>query len=129
MASNVVLVDDDTFNLRIAKKILEKQDIGVTTLSSGFELLEYIQEISMLTRKEDSFLTGVSPRATIFLSKASRAAAYLAGRDFVKPDDVKAVCVNTFHHRLALTSQARIKNESVDSLLKGLILKARIPLE
>ncbi|MCR5235971.1 MAG: MoxR family ATPase [Lachnospiraceae bacterium] len=93
------------------------------------KLLEYIQEISMLTRKEDSFLTGVSPRATIFLSKASRAAAYLAGRDFVKPDDVKAVCVNTFHHRLALTSQARIKNESVDSLLKGLILKARIPLE
>ena len=44
MASNVVLVDDDTFNLRIAKKILEKQDIGVTTLSSGFELLEYIQD-------------------------------------------------------------------------------------
>ena len=109
-------------DINAMKKEVEK--VNITD-----KILGYIQEISMLTRKEESFVTGVSPRATIFLSKASRAKAYLEGRDFVKPDDVKAVCLNTFHHRLTLTSQARIKNESIDSILKGLILKARIPME
>ena len=109
-------------DINAMKKEVEK--VNITD-----KILGYIQEISMLTRKEESFVTGVSPRATIFLSKASRAKAYLEGRDFVKPDDVKAVCLNTFHHRLTLTSQARIKNESIDSILKGLVLKARIPME
>lgn len=93
------------------------------------KILGYIQEISMLTRKEENFVTGVSPRATIFMARAARAKAFIDGRDFVKPDDVKAVSINTLHHRLTLTSQARIKNESIDSLIKALIVKARIPLE
>ena len=104
-----------------------KKDAEKTHVSD--KILEYIQEISMLTRQEEAFITGVSPRATIHLAKASRSRAYMDGRDFVKPDDVKAVCINVFHHRLALTSQAKIKNESIDSLVKALILKARIPME
>lgn len=104
-----------------------KQEVEQIHLSD--KLLEYIQEISTLTRKEESFVTGVSPRATIYLAKAARAKAYMDERDFVKPDDVKAVCVNTFHHRLVLTPQARIKNGNTDSIIKALILKARIPME
>ena len=93
------------------------------------KVLEYIQEISMLTRSVESFVAGTSPRATIFLAKAARARAYLNGRDFVKPDDVKTVCVNTFHHRLSLTSEARIRRENTDSLINTLMLKARVPME
>ena len=93
------------------------------------KVLEYIQEISMLTRSVESFVAGTSPRATIFLAKAARARAYLNGRDFVKPDDVKTVCVNTFHHRLSLTSEARIRRENKDSLINALMLKARVPME
>ncbi len=93
------------------------------------KVLEYIQEISMLTRSVESFVAGTSPRATIFLAKAARARAYLNGRDFVKPDDVKTVCVNTFHHRLSLTSEARIRRENTDSLINALMLKARVPME
>ena len=111
-----------------AKDIMDmKKDVEKVNITD--KVLEYIQEICALTRKEESFVTGVSPRATIFLSKASRAKAYIEGRDYVKPDDVKAVSVDTLHHRLTLTSQARIKNENTDSLIKGLILKARIPME
>ena len=99
------------------------------TVHLSDKLLEYIREISVLTRKEESFVMGASPRATIYLARASRAKAYLEGRDFVKPDDVKAVCVNTLHHRLSLTSQAKIKKEDTDSIIKGLVLKARIPME
>ena len=70
-----------------------------------------------------------SPRAMLALIRASQAKAYLAGRDFVKPDDVKAVTVNVLHHRLSLTSEAKMRRESVDRLLTGLVLKAKIPME
>ena len=104
-----------------------KKDVEKVHISD--KVLEYIQEISMLTRSVESFVAGTSPRATIFLAKAARARAYLDGRDFVKPDDVKAVCVNTFHHRLSLTSEARIRRENTDTLINTLMLKARVPME
>lgn len=104
-----------------------KKDVEKVHISD--KVLEYIQEISMLTRSVESFVAGTSPRATIFLAKAARARAYLGGRDFVKPDDVKAVCVNTFHHRLSLTSEARIRRENTDTLINTLMLKARVPME
>ncbi len=93
------------------------------------EVLEYIQEITALTRSEESFIMGASPRATILLAKASRARAFLKGRDFVKPDDVKTVCVNVLHHRLSLTSEAKIRKADIDTLIRGLVLKAKVPME
>lgn len=92
-------------------------------------IYDYIRDITALTRTEENFVMGASPRATIFLASAARSHAYLDGRDFVKPDDVKAVCVNTLHHRLALTSQARIKNENIDSLIKTLMLRVKVPID
>lgn len=89
----------------------------------------YVQEIISITRSEESFVLGASPRAMLQLLRASQAKAYISGRDFVKPDDVKAEAVNVLHHRLSLTPEARMRKESVDRLLTGLILKARIPME
>ncbi len=92
-------------------------------------VLEYIRSIVALTREEERFVLGASPRATLFLLSASRARAYLEGRDFVKPDDVKKVAVNVLHHRLVLTSEARIRKEDTDNILKAALLKARVPKE
>ena len=89
----------------------------------------YAQEIIGLTRQEEGFVLGASPRAMLALIRASQAKACFAGRDFVKPDDVKAVAVNVLHHRLSLTPEAKMRKENVDRLLTGLILKARIPME
>ena len=93
------------------------------------KLLGYIHEIIQNTREESRFVMGASPRATISLVAASRARAYLEGRDFVKPDDVKAVAVNVLHHRLTLTSASKIGREDTDSILRSLVLKAKIPME
>ncbi len=101
--------------------------VGKVHVSDG--IIAYIQEIVKLTRTESRFVTGASPRATLHLTAASRAKAFLDGRDFVKPDDVKAVAVNVLHHRFILTAEAKIRKEDVDAILKGLILKARIPVE
>ncbi len=98
-----------------------------TYLSDG--VLDYIREIAAVTRREPRFAMGVSPRATIFLAKASKAAAFLAGRDFVKPDDVKAVAVNTLHHRVLLTSEAKLRREDPDAIIRDLMLHVKVPME
>ena len=106
-------------------KEIKKEIEAVTIVDS---VLEYINEIITLTRSESSFVMGASPRAMLHLIRASQAKAYIEGRDFVKPDDVKAVAINVLHHRRALTYEAKIAKEDVDKVLKGLILKAKVPM-
>ena len=132
--------------IRLTKNILENQNVDeitpilttddmirlkseVAKVHVSDAVLGYIRDISDLTRKEENFVMGVSPRATIFMAKAAQARAYMQNRDFVKPDDVKAIVVNTLHHRVALTSEAKIRREDTDSILRGLMLKAKVPIE
>ena len=132
--------------IRLTKNILENQNVDeitpilttddmirlkseVAKVYVSDAVLGYIRDISDLTRKEENFVMGVSPRATIFMAKAAQARAYMQNRDFVKPDDVKAIVVNTLHHRVALTSEAKIRREDTDSILRGLMLKAKVPIE
>lgn len=110
-----------------AEDILKiKNDVQNVKVSEG--LIGYIQEIVNLTRQEANFVIGASPRAAISLMRAAQAMAYLQGRDFVKPDDVKRVVVPCFHHRISLTSEAKIRKENLDKLLETLVLKARVPM-
>ena len=92
-------------------------------------VLEYIQNITASTRKEARFVLGASPRAMLALVAASRARAFLSGRDHVKPDDVKAVTVNVLHHRLNLTGEAKIRKENTDSIITSLMLSVKVPME
>ncbi len=120
-------VDEITPILTTDDMIRLKSEIAKVHVSDA--VLGYIRDISDLTRKEENFVMGVSPRATIFMAKAAQARAYMQNRDFVKPDDVKAIVVNTLHHRVALTSEAKIRREDTDSILRGLMLKAKVPIE
>ena len=104
-----------------------KKEVEKVHLSDG--LIKYVQEMVGLTRSEKNFVLGASPRAMLALIRASQAKAFLLGRDFVKPDDVKAVAVNVLHHRLSLTPEAKIRKEDVDRILKELILKTKVPME
>ncbi len=91
-------------------------------------LLGYMKDIVDLTRQEERFVLGASPRALLSLVRASQSKAFLLGRDYVKPDDVKAVAMQVLLHRLALSTDARLRKEDVGSILKSLILKAKIPV-
>ncbi|MBO7387821.1 MAG: MoxR family ATPase [Lachnospiraceae bacterium] len=91
-------------------------------------VLKYANDIINLTRQEKRFVMGASPRAMILLVKAAQARAFLEGRDFVTPDDVKAVSVNVLHHRLALTYEAKIAKENVESIIYTNVLKAKVPM-
>lgn len=91
-------------------------------------ILGYIEDIVCLTRQEERFVIGASPRAVLAMVRASQARAFLQGREYVKPDDVKAVAMQALSHRLTLSSEAKIRREDKDKILKSLILKAKIPV-
>ena len=88
----------------------------------------YIEDIIALTRTEPRFVLGASPRAMLALLRASQGKAFLQGRDFVKPDDVKAVASQVLLHRLVLSPEAKLKKADGAGILKSLILKAKVPV-
>jgi len=87
------------------------------------ELVAYIVDIVRRTREEDTILVGAGPRATQALLLSGRAHAALAGRDFVTPDDIKAVAAPVLEHRLVLRPESEIEGvtvaESVERVLRG----------
>lgn len=103
------------------KKIVEQVEVKDS-------IIRYISDIVELTRKEESFLYGVSPRGMLALVRASQAKAFLQGRSYVKPDDVKEMAKYVFLHRLVLTSEARIMKVDGEKVLKSTILKAKVPV-
>ncbi len=92
-------------------------------------IYKYAENIISLTRESKDLSAGASPRAMIHLLLAARANALIEGRDFVKPDDVKAVSVNVLHHRLSLNREAVIRKENIDKVINALVIKAKIPME
>ncbi len=105
---------------------IRKAVSGITVKES---LLAYMEDIVTLTREEERFLLGASPRAMLALLRAAQAKAFLQGRDYVKPDDVRAVAVQVLSHRLVLSAEARMQSAGRDGILKKLILKAKVPVE
>ncbi len=109
-----------------AQEVLDmKKKVREITVADG--CLAYAREIIELTRSESRFILGASPRALLSLVSASQAKAFLSGRDFVKPDDIKAVAVNVLNHRLVLTPESRIAGEKKDSIIRSIILKVKVP--
>jgi MoxR-like ATPase len=92
------------------------------------KLLEYITDMIRLTREEERYLLGASPRALLALVKAAQAAAYLAERDYCLPDDVKKVAPLVLGHRLVLTPAAKLQKVDPASILKSLIIKTPVPI-
>ncbi len=91
-------------------------------------LLGYMEDMVALTRQESRFVLGASPRAMLALMRASQGRAFLQGRDYVKPDDVKAVAMQVLLHRLTLSPEARIQKADGAGVLKSLILRAKVPV-
>ena len=91
-------------------------------------VLGYMEDLVALTRQEPRFVLGASPRALLALLRASQGKAFLLGRDYVKPDDVKAVARQVLLHRLTLSSEARVQKADGGAVLQSLILKAKVPV-
>lgn len=100
----------------------------VTQVKIQKELIQYIVQVVTATRESDSLILGASPRATLAFIRASQAAAYMAGRDFVIPDDIREVMYPVLSHRLVLAMEAKINKVKPEAIIKELIRKIPVPI-
>ncbi|MEO0467498.1 MAG: MoxR family ATPase [Pseudomonadota bacterium] len=91
------------------------------------DIIGYIVDLIRATRETPSLETGASPRAAAALAAASRARAALDGRDFVIPDDVKALALPALRHRVLLSPAAEIEGRTADETLGTLIEQTAAP--
>jgi MoxR-like ATPase len=91
------------------------------------ELLDYIVDVVRRTRADESVLVGAGPRATQALLLASRAFAALDGREFVTPDDVRAMAVPTLEHRLILRPESEIEGVRVIEVIQRILNEVPVP--
>ncbi len=91
------------------------------------EIAGYIVDIARATRQAPSLSLGVSPRGATALLATARAWAWMNGRGFVTPDDVKALAQATLAHRLSLRPEAELEGVSVDSVLASAIGSVPVP--
>lgn len=87
----------------------------------------YAVDLTHATRTHPELRLGASPRATLQLLRAAKAAAALAGRGFVLPDDVQALAVPVLAHRLLPTAQAQLNRHSTDQLVAGIVQHTPVP--
>ncbi len=91
------------------------------------EILGYLVDIATATRHSPSIQLGVSPRGSTALLATARAWAWLSGRDYVTPDDVKAMAGPTLRHRIALRPEAELEGADPDGVLAGILASVPVP--
>ncbi len=89
------------------------------------EVEDYLVSLVRATRDDPALTLGASPRASVALYRGSQAWAYLAGRDFVLPDDVKAIAAHVLAHRVMLDLDRQLRGATADVVLTELL--ARVP--
>jgi MoxR-like ATPase len=87
----------------------------------------YIVALSRATRQSPSLTLGVSPRGSTMLLHAAKAWAWLAGKPFVTPDEVKAVALPTLRHRVQLRPEVELEGVNADGVLSGILAAVPVP--
>ena len=90
---------------------------------------QYVVDVCRATRRHDDILLGASPRATMALYRTCQARAAIAGRDFVLPDDVKALSAHVLTHRLVVNPQTRLRGRAPEDVVREVVNTVRVPVE
>ena len=106
---------------------LERARTEVAQVQVSREVLGYIVDVCRATRHSPSLSLGVSPRGATALLATSRAWAWLSGRTFVTPDDVKALAHPTLRHRVQLRPEAELEGVSAESVLNTVLAAVPVP--
>jgi len=91
------------------------------------EIVQYVVRLIRATREHAELTVGASPRAAVLLANAARARAALDGRDYVIPDDVKALAIPVLRHRLTLSPAAEIEGRDIEALVAELVESTEAP--
>ncbi|MEW6040533.1 MAG: MoxR family ATPase [Elusimicrobiota bacterium] len=124
-----------------AKKVVSPVDIvrareAVNTVYIDEKVKNYIVDIVFATRNpqeyklddlKPSIAYGASPRATIYLTVAGKAYAFLKGRGYVTPDDIKSIAMDVLRHRIILTYEAEAEELTTESVIKQILDTVEVP--
>ncbi|MET8921516.1 MULTISPECIES: AAA family ATPase [Streptomyces] len=106
---------------------LEAARKAVATTSVSPEIAAYVVDICRATRESPSLILGASPRGATALLSTARAWAWLTGRDYVTPDDVKALALPTLRHRIQLRPEAEMEGITADSVITAVLAHVPVP--
>jgi MoxR-like ATPase len=118
--------------LRDVVKVSEPSDVlalqaKLEELYVDDDMNRYMVRVASLTRALDGVDAGVSPRGIIHLSRLCKARAACMGRDFITPDDVKALAVPALAHRLVLTTDYELRGLSQEAIVQEILDKTPVP--
>lgn len=102
-----------------------RRDIEQVTISES--VLQYVMQIVRKTRETEAIRFGASTRAAISIARAARAWAYIEGRDYVTPDDIKMVVKPSLRHRVQLSPHVELEGASVDQIIAELVGSVPVP--
>ncbi|MFD7558171.1 MULTISPECIES: AAA family ATPase [unclassified Streptomyces] len=106
---------------------LEAAREAITHVTVSPEIAGYVVDICRATRESPSLTLGVSPRGATALLATARAWAWLTGRDYVTPDDVKALALPTLRHRVQLRPEAEMEGVTADSIITAILTHVPVP--
>ena len=89
------------------------------------KVLEYIRDIVVSTRNHKDLVLPASPRASIALLAMSRVRAAIRGRDYVIPDDVKAIAYDVLNHRMLISPESEIEGVTLEEVIAAILMEAR----
>lgn len=108
------------------QQVLEARQ-SIRALQVSEPLLDYLLAIVQKTRQHPDLALGASPRSAVAWLQASKANAWISGRDFVTPDDIKTIAAPLLRHRLIMRPEAQMDGLKVDELVASLLAQIPVP--
>ncbi len=116
-----------TVNKVMDREVLRKCENFIQEVHIDEQVLRYIARIIQATREHDSVYLGASPRASLAILKTSKGFAAMAGRNYVKPDDVQRACVPVLNHRLLPSATAEMEGYTSENIIESILEEIEVP--
>lgn len=129
---NLLTTSTDFDSIKI-EEVLNREKIEtikeiIKNIHIDEKLMDYILEIVFKTREINNYIAcGASPRASIALVVSAKANAFLEGREYVMPQDIKRVIFDVLRHRIMLTYEAEAEGKNVEDIITGIMEEVKLP--
>lgn len=118
---------NDIENVMTVRQIADCID-DISEINFAESLCRYVAELTAATRNHPAVALGASPRASVAIMQASRAFAYLRGREYVIPEDIVRLLIPVFEHRIVLRQETRVNRRTVRSVLEDVVSSVTPPV-
>ena len=126
VATILVMAKPDHYDVTIVELLGHPLPLMLDT-EIGVRVKEYLVDTVEATRGNPDLLLGASPRATLFLLRASRTRAAIEGRHYVTPDDVKTMLRPVLTHRLIMRPEVHMRGTSMEEIVDGIVTSVPVP--